>query len=73
MSAGSASPKDSLTLCVVAIRRVLGQLLQVVSKQHLVAGDALHGGEHVVLQRQVTTHLHGLTGTMETYVNGIKK
>lgn len=46
-----------LTLCVFAVQRVTWQLLQVVLQQQLVARNPLDRLQHVVLQRQVPTHI----------------
>lgn len=43
----------TLTLGILAVRGAMGQLQQIVLEKKLIAGDALHGLQHVVLQGQV--------------------
>lgn len=49
-----------LTLGVAPLQGVWGQLAKVILQQQLIAGDALHRLQHVVLQSQVTAHLLAL-------------
>ena len=44
-----------LTLSIGPVRRVVGQLLDVVPQEQLVAGYPLDGAQHVVLEAQVLT------------------
>lgn len=47
---------EVLTFCIFSVQSVLGQLLQVVFEQQLIARNPLNGFQHVMLQRQVPTH-----------------
>ena len=46
-----------LTLCISAVRVVLGELLQVVFQQHLISRDSLHWLQHVMLKCQTAADL----------------
>lgn len=51
--AGGWARACALTLGILAVRGAVGQLEEIVLEKQLVAGDALHGLQHVVLQSQV--------------------
>lgn len=51
-----------LTLCILPVWGILWEPLQIVLEQQLIAGDPLHGFQHVVLQGQVSAQLLLLWG-----------